>query len=189
MVKELENWGYGNKKVILVSDGESSIKAVKSAMIAMREPETVLEETPVGEHNANLAEGMVRRVREQARVIISQMESGAKGKIEKDADILQWAIKWEADLITYYQVGEDGKTAFERIKCRKCRTPLAQFGERVMYMQMNDGKDTRSKLDRTLMDGIWMGVKGRTGEHIIGTSEGVVKAYTVKRRPKKRDGL
>ena len=33
------------------------------------------------------------------------------------------------------------------------------------------------------MNGIWPGIKGRTGEHIIGTEKGVVKAYTVKRRP------
>ena len=60
MIKRLEEWGYGNKKVVLVSDGESSIVAVKNAMIAIREPETIPEETPVGEPNANLAEGMVR---------------------------------------------------------------------------------------------------------------------------------
>ena len=74
MVKELEQWGYGNQKVVLVSDGEPAIKAVKDKMISLREKETVPEETPVGEHNANIAEGMVRRVREQARVIISQIE-------------------------------------------------------------------------------------------------------------------
>ena len=28
-----------------------------------------------------------------------------------------------------------------------------------------------------------MGIKGRTGEHIIGTERGIVKAFTVKRRP------
>ena len=50
-------------------------------------------------------------------------------------------------------------------------------------MQMNDGKDDRAKIEKTLMDGIWLGIKGRTGEHIIGTESGVVKAYTVKRRP------
>ena len=112
MVKRLEEWGYGNKKVVLVSDGESSIVAVKNSMITLREPETIPEETPVGEPNANLAEGMVRRVREQARTIISQMESGTGGKINKDADIMQWAIRWAANLLSNYQVGEDGKTAF-----------------------------------------------------------------------------
>merc|ERR1712026_431524 len=78
MVKEMEQWGYGNRKVVLVSDGEASIIAVKNAMIALREPETIPEETPVGEPNANLAEGMVRRVREQARTVISQMATGAR---------------------------------------------------------------------------------------------------------------
>ena len=52
-----------------------------------------------------------------------------------------------------------------------------------MYMQMNDGKDERAKIAKTLMNGIWLGIKGRTGEHIIGTERGIVKAYTVKRRP------
>ena len=116
-------------------------------------------------------------------MIISQIESGTGGKVQNNADIMQWAIKWAADLITNYQVGEDGKTAFERIKCRRCRAPLAQFGERVMYMQMNDGKDDRPKIEKTLLNGIWLGIKGRTGEHIIGTEKGIVKAYTVKRRP------
>ena len=74
LVRELEEWGYGNKRLILVSDEEAAIKAVKDKMIALRETETLPEETPVGEHNANLAEGMVRRVREQVRVLISQIE-------------------------------------------------------------------------------------------------------------------
>ena len=115
LVKELEEWGYGNKRLILVSDGEAAIKALKDKMISLREVETIPEETPVGEHNANLAEGMVRRVREQVRVLISQIESGVGGKISKDAVILQWAVNWAAKLISNYQVGEDGRTAFERM--------------------------------------------------------------------------
>ena len=51
-------------------------------------------------------------------------------------------------------------------------------------MESRDGKDSRPKVDRVLMDGIWLGIKGRTGENIIGTAEGVVKAHTVRRRPK-----
>merc|ERR1711994_978769 len=44
MTKQLEELGYGNKKLVLVSDGESSIVAVKNAIIAMREPETIPED-------------------------------------------------------------------------------------------------------------------------------------------------
>ena len=46
MVRELEEWGYGNKKVVLVSDGEAAIKAVKDKMIALREAETIPEDNP-----------------------------------------------------------------------------------------------------------------------------------------------
>ena len=87
-------------------------------------------------------------------------------------------------MIYFYQVGDDGRTAFERIKGRKCRSPIAIFGERVWYMELDDGKDKRPNIEKRLMDGIWLGINGRTGEHIIGTAQGVVKAYTVKRRPK-----
>ena len=154
IVKEIDQWGYGNRKVVLASDGEPAIKALKDRIVSSREADTVPEETPVGEHDANLAEGMVRRVREQARAIISQLESGVGGKIRNDADIMQWAIRWAANLVHNYQVGEDGKTAFERIKGRRCRSPLAQFGERVMYMELRDCKDERPKIERNLINGI-----------------------------------
>ena len=89
----------------------------------------------------------MRRVKEQAGAIISQIESGVGGKLHKDAVILQWAIRWAANLIYFYQIGDDGKTAFERIKGRKCRSPLAQFGESVWYMELDDGKDKRLKIE------------------------------------------
>ena len=52
IAKEIEHWGYGSRRVVLVSDGEPAIVAVKKAVVALREAATVLEETPVGEHNA-----------------------------------------------------------------------------------------------------------------------------------------
>ena len=80
ITKEIDQWGHGQRKVVLVSDGEPAIVAVKREVANLREAVTVPEETPVGEHNANIAEGLVRRVREQARVILSQVESGIKAK-------------------------------------------------------------------------------------------------------------
>ena len=61
---ELQQWGYANRKVILCSDGENAILTVKSQVIDLRSAETVPIESPVGEHDANLAEGAIRRVRE-----------------------------------------------------------------------------------------------------------------------------
>ena len=56
---------------------------------------------------------------------------------------------------------------------------VAEFGETVLYLKM--GTKGRDKLDSRWETGIWMGVKDETGECIIGTSEGTVKARDFKR--------
>ena len=183
IASELEQWGYQNRKIILVSDGEPAILALKGRIIEERVAETVPEETPVGEHEANLAEGAVRRVREHTRVLISSLETKAKGELDRNGAVIQWAVRWAAMMLNCFKVGVDGMTAYQRIRGRKCRLPVAVFGECVLYKELRDGTAGRGKIDSDWNSGIWLGVRGRTGEHIIGTNEGVVKAWSVKRRP------
>ena len=52
-----------------------------------------------------------------------------------------------------------------------------------LHKALADGKADRGKIDSDWKDGVWLGIRGRTGERIIGTPEGVVKAWSVKRRP------
>ena len=70
---------------------------------------------------------MVRRVREQARVILSQMESGAGGKVKADADIRHWVIRWAASLISNYQVGEDGKNCIRTMEGQEVQNAISTF--------------------------------------------------------------
>ncbi len=79
--------GYGNNKVFLVSGGERAIVAIKDRVMPTGEADAIPNETRIGEHSESLAEGMVRTVREHAMAIVSQMESGAGGEVNKDADI------------------------------------------------------------------------------------------------------
>ena len=55
--------------------------------------------------------------------------------MRKDADIMQWAIKWAADLITNYQVGEDGRTAFERRRGHVFTVKGAPLAEHILYLR------------------------------------------------------
>ena len=183
IANELEQWGYQNRKIILVSDNEPAILTLKDRIIEERTAETVPEETPVGEHEANLAEGAVRRVREHTRVIISSLEAKMQGELDRNGAVIQWAVRWAAMMLSCFSVGVDGMTAHQRIRGRRCRMPVAVFGERVLYKELRDGKADRGKIDSDWKSGVWLGVRGRTGEHIIGTSDGVVKAWSVRRRP------
>ena len=102
--------------------------------------------------------------------------------MDRESHAMQWLIRWAASLVSLYQVGTDGRTAHQRVRGRTCKVPIAKFGERVLYKEMKDGKVANAKIDSTWNSGIWLGLRGRTGEHIVGTPEGVIKAFTVRRR-------
>ena len=108
-------------------------------------------------------------------MIVSFLEEKVGGRIRRDAHIMQWALRWAATLISNYQTGRDSKTAYERIKGRPCRTPLAIFGEKVLYKGSRDKKRPMRKIDSEWHEGVWLGVRGRTGESIIGSKWGVIK--------------
>jgi hypothetical protein len=81
-----------------------------------------------------------------------------------------------------FRVGDDGKTAYERITKHACKHEVFGFGESVLW-QMAPDKNNRDKLNGDFRDGIFLGVIWRTTEFIIGTPEGIFKCQTVKQRP------
>ena len=46
---------------------------------------------------------------------------------------MAWLIEHAADVLSKFQVGEDGKTGYERLKGKKYDKELAEFGEKVHY--------------------------------------------------------
>ena len=57
---------------------------------------------------------------------------------------------------------------------------MAHFGECVLYTPaMSAGKD---KFDARWKEGVWLGVRVESGESLIGTNEGVVKARDFRRK-------
>jgi hypothetical protein len=82
--------------------------------------------------------------------------------------------------INRFQIGTDGKTAHERLRGRKFRRDIAEFGERVMYLKADSvGKD---KFSSRWEPGFFLGIKEESGEVIIGTEDGVIKTRSFKRR-------
>ena len=46
---------------------------------------------------------------------------------------MTWIVEHAADIINRFAVGPDGKTAYERIKGKKYRGEVVEFGRMVMY--------------------------------------------------------
>jgi hypothetical protein len=87
-----------------------------------------------------------------------------------------------AYLLNRFEVGHDGRTAFERCKGKQAKVPEVEFGESLLWRRKPAG-NALGKLSILWQDGVFLGIKGRTGEYIIGDKMGVWKTRTVQKKP------
>ena len=121
----------------------------------------------------------MKRSQGQARTVKLAAESRYGKKITVDMDVMPWLLRHAGDVITRYQIGEDGKTAWQRVRGKVFRTAVVEFAEGVRYLKpMSKGRD---KADSRWGEGVWLGIRDESGEHLIGTSEGVIKVRTIRR--------
>ena len=66
-------------------------------------------------------ENAVKRFQGQLRVLKLFFESQAKREIGSDSAILTWLIVWSAECLNKFRVGDDGKSAYERITKHACK--------------------------------------------------------------------
>ena len=82
-----------------------------------------------------------------------------------------------------YKLGVDGKTPYERLKGKKFGKEMYQIGSCLHYMPLVSKSSKLNKLQVRWQDGVFLGIKETTGEYLVGTSDGVVKARSLKEKP------
>ena len=183
---ELKAWGHPGGEaghIILKSDGERSIVAVRDALARYHGGKVVPENPPRGESQSNgTVEEAGKTVREFVRVFKEQVEHSAKVELECAEVLTAWMVRWAAMVCSRYLVGKDGLTAYARRTGKKCQIPVVTFGEKVWYKELRSGKERRSKFDSEWREGAWLGHSRNSNEAIVGTRDGVVRAYAIKRQ-------
>ena len=96
--------------------------------------------------------------------------------------VIPWIVEHAAFLLNRLQVGKDGKTAYERCKGKPAKTPGIEFGEMVLWKRHRRG-DALAKMSCLWEDGVFLGVKGVSGEIKIADRTGIWKVRTIQRRP------
>ena len=91
-------------------------------------------------------------------------------------------VRWAAIAISRCSVGNDGKTSFERLRGRPCRQEVLLFGENVWYKELYGKGNKDEKLGPKWLEGVWLGHQGHTNEPPIGTPEGTINTWAVKRK-------
>ena len=87
-----------------------------------------------------------------------------------------WLIEHAADMSSKFLVGDDGQTAYERAKEKRYDKLAVEFGELVHYL-FDRRKTHENWLDSQEGEGIFLGMRWRTGEFIIGTLSGQFGAH------------
>ena len=96
--------------------------------------------------------------------------------------VIPWVVEHAAFLLNRYEVGHDGKTAYERLKGKRAKTLGIEFGEGV-HWRMKQAKGALGKLDSLWSDGVHLGIKEKTGEIFVGDAEVVWRTRTIRRKP------
>ena len=120
----------------------------------------------------------VQAIAEQVRVIRRGLEQRLDLRLLEKRPVTAWLVERAADLLSKYQVGDDGKTGYERWKGKPFHGEEIEFGEKILYRENMKASAKQNKLDfRRVEVTTW--VVG--GEAIVGTRAGIVRARTVRR--------
>ena len=79
-------------------------------------------------------------------------------------------------------MGDLGKTAVQLIRGSKSSRNIAQFSEKILYKPLKLSGRLRGNMEDTFFDGIFLGMRLRSDEILIGTARGVIKTRTLRRR-------
>ena len=184
MMGVLEEIGY--PKLILRSDNEPSIKALKSAVKEASKLNIILEESKTGDSPSNgAAEVAVRESKRQCRCMKSSLEEQLGKEVGEKHPILSWLARHANFLMSRYRMGPDGRTAHERARGKKWKRPVVTFGERIWFRPLKSYLKGQSDLESRLLVGRYIGTHGRNGDVLVMTAEGVLKGGSIKRMPVK----
>ena len=77
---------------------------------------------------------------------------------------MKWPMEHVGSVMNRYVVGNDGLTAYQRLHGRRANSKAVEFGEKVFD---DVPKKLRSKMQLRWRIGIYLGVAGHPGQHIL----------------------
>jgi len=172
----------GHREIIFKTDQEPAICALIEEVRDSWSGKLMHEKSPVADHRANgWIEAGVRTVEAQIRAIKMSFEDKYGIIMDHISPLVTWMIEYAGWLVTRFGVGRDNKTPYRLLRGREATSPLCEFGECVQYRPPGLTR-ARGKLQSMLSEGVYLGRTHSSGESLIGTPKGVVRARDVYRR-------
>ena len=186
--RDLEDWGRTD--IHIKTDGEPAMLAVQKALAVIRSHKTLPINPPEYSPQSNgAAEKAVQDVVGQARCLLLGLEARIKENLDPALPLMKWLLRHAAFLLTRYSIGHDGLTAWRRLTGKNYSGTVVEFGERVFGKlalkrpaTKRKAKRGKQKLAARSVEGTWVGIYPRTGEHIVVRKDGeAIRVRTVHR--------
>lgn len=182
ILEDLQECGYGGQKMITKCDQEASIVDLQNEIGKRRDGETVPVNSSVGDSRGNgRVENAVQRVQNQFRRVLDSLQAKSGFNLSMDHPLFDWLLEWSAGLINRYVKGTDGRSSYGRVRGYETRRDIAEFGKRILYIPLTGSHNLRGKMEMKEEFGLFLGLRMRTDEAIIGTNKGVVRAKYIRR--------
>ena len=187
----------GHVKVTFKTDNEPALLALATAALLNIRIDAQKDDSPVrsvsiehsAEHESQSNGGTecgIRAVRGQFRTLKLCLEERLGQKIPPKHALPAWLVEHAALLLNATQVGEDGKTAWARLRGRDFGQKLLGFCEVVMYTQPPKGlqHDVDGNMGARMFPGTMLGYSHLSNTYVVATEDGdVIKIRSVLRRP------
>ena len=161
-------------RAISKSDGQPSIVALQEVVKHVRQSDTILENSPKGDSQANgAAENAVREAEGMIRAWKVFVQDKLSIVIDNKHVLLPWLVSHAVETIIRYKKVHDGKTAYQKIKNKSPSHKVMPFREVVWVMPKDNHR--RNKLEPMHQFGVFVGIVPRTGEFVVLTPEGAVR--------------
>ena len=109
--------------------------------------QVIEEESPVADHQAN---GVVENANGQfggmARTLNDHLISNYNWTPPTQHPIYAWLINYSSFLLSRFQIGVDGRTAWYRLKGKSYKKPILMFAEHVLFLPILTTEQKKNKL-------------------------------------------
>ena len=145
---DISDFGHAGAKIVVKSDQEPAMVDFQRKKKENRKAETVPKNSQDGESQANVeAENAINRLQEPIHTINDDSEAKTSLDIEMSHLIMPWLIEWAGIVLNRYMICKDGHTTFRSITGKSSKRPVANFGEKVLYMPLKTERLKKDKVE------------------------------------------
>ena len=148
-------------------DQEAAFKSLVSEVARLRgDAVTISEHSAVGDSQGNgCIERAVRTLEEMVRTLKLDLEARVSETLKITHKVILWLIEHAFDSVNRVQVGQDGKTSFERVEERRFNGDIVRFANPVV-MRVT-GKVQGGVMSERRFEGLYVGMTFRTNEAVV----------------------